>query len=74
MGGTSTPYNAFPYVNYSLFGVGSQGIPYYSMSIGSMSFSLFGAFGNNAFLLFVVSVGGNPGYGQKNPMHGTIPA
>jgi hypothetical protein len=97
MGGTSAPYNAFPYggghippsspslsgahqhsagpnVNYSLFGAGSQGIPSYSMLVGSTPFSLFGAFGNNALSSAVVSAGGNLHYGQKNPMQGTIPA
>jgi hypothetical protein len=72
MGGTSAPYNAFPYggghippsspslggahqhsvgpnVNYSSFGAGSQGLPSYSMPVGSTPFSLFDAFGNNAF-------------------------
>jgi hypothetical protein len=54
--------------NYSLFGAGSQGLPSYSMPVGSTQFSLFGVFGNNAFSSVVVSVGGNPGYGQQNPM------
>jgi hypothetical protein len=44
------------------------------MSIGSTFFSLFGVFGNNAFSLAHVSAEGNPGYGQQNPMHRTIPA
>jgi hypothetical protein len=97
MGGTSAPYNTFPYggghippcplrlvvltstpsgpnVNYSSFGAGSQGIPSYSMPVGSTPFSLFDAFGNNAFSSAVISTGGNPGYGQQNPMQGTIPA
>jgi hypothetical protein len=97
MGGTSAPYNAFPYggghippsspslggahqhsvglnVNYSSFGEGSQGLPSYSMLVGSTPFSLFNAFGNNTFSSAVVSAGGNPGYGQQNPMQGTIPA
>jgi hypothetical protein len=96
MGGTSSPYNAFPYggdhippsspllngahqhsvgsnVNYSSFGAGSQGIPSYSMSVGLTSFSLFDTFGNKDFLSTFVSVGGNPGYGQQNPIQGTIP-
>jgi hypothetical protein len=62
-----------PNVNYSFLGAGSQGLHSYSMSIGSTSFSLFNAFGNNAFSSVVVSTGGNPGYGQQNPMQGTIP-
>jgi hypothetical protein len=64
MGGTSAPYNAFPYggghippsspslsgahqhsvgpnVNYSSLGAGSQGLPSYSMPVGSTLFSLF---------------------------------
>jgi hypothetical protein len=43
------------------------------MSIVLTPFSLFGAFGNNVFSLAVVSVGGNPGYGQPHPIQGTIP-
>jgi hypothetical protein len=97
MGGTSAPYNAFPYggghippsspslggahqhsvrpnVNYSSFGAGSQGLPTYSMPVGSTLFSLFDAFGNNAFSSASISVGGNPGYGQQHPVQGTIPA
>jgi hypothetical protein len=61
-------------VNYSLFGVGSQGIPSYSMPVVSTPLSLFDMFGNNAFSSFFISAGGNPGYGQQNPMQGTIPA
>jgi hypothetical protein len=38
-----------------------------------MSFSLFDTFGNNAFSSAVVSAGGNPGFGQQNPVQGTIP-
>jgi hypothetical protein len=97
MGGTSTPYNAFPYegghippsypslggahqhsagpnVNYRLFGAGSQGLPTYSMPVGLTPFSLFDAFGNNAFLSASISAVGNSGYGKQNPMQGTIPA
>jgi hypothetical protein len=72
--GGAHEHSARPNVNYSLFGVGIQGIPSYSMMVGSTPFSLFDAFGNNAFLSSVVSTGGNPGYGQQNPMQGTIPA
>jgi hypothetical protein len=43
------------------------------MPVGSTSFSLFGVFGNNAFSSVVVSAGGNPGYGQQNPVQGIIP-
>jgi hypothetical protein len=42
------------------------------MLVGSTPFSLFETFGNNAFSSSCVSVGGNPSYGQKNPMQGTI--
>jgi hypothetical protein len=96
MGGTSTPYNAFPYggghippssplldgahqhstgpnVNYSSFGVGSQGLPSYSILVGLTPFSLFDAFGNNSFSLVVISAAGNPDYGQQNLVQGTIP-
>jgi hypothetical protein len=38
-----------------------------------MSFSLFEAFGNDAFSSVVVSVGGNPGFGQHNLLQGIIP-
>jgi hypothetical protein len=91
MGGTSAPYNAFPYggghtppsfpsldgahqhsakpnVNYSSFGEDSQGLPSYNMPIGSTPFSLFKEFGNNAFSSVAILTGGNPGYGQQNPM------
>jgi hypothetical protein len=61
-------------INYSSFGEGSQGIPNYRMSIGSTPFSLFGCFGNNAFSSVAISAGGNPSYGQQNPMQGIIPA
>jgi hypothetical protein len=97
MGGTSAPFNAFPYggghippsspslggthqqstgppTHHSLFGAGSQGPPAHNMSIGSTPFSLFGAFGNNAFSSASFLTGGNPGYRQPIPMQGTIPA
>jgi hypothetical protein len=60
--------------NVNLFGAGSQALPPYNMSVGSTPFSLFGAFGNNAFSSAVISAGGNPGYGQPHPVQGTIPA
>jgi hypothetical protein len=95
MGGTSSPYKAFPYggghippsspslgsahqhsvgpnINYSSFGVGSQGIPSYIMPVGLMPFSLLDVFGNNAFSSASISVRGKPSYGQPNPMQGTI--
>jgi hypothetical protein len=59
--------------NINLFGAGSQALPYYNMSIGSTPFSLFGTFGHNAFSSAVISVGGNPSYGQQHPVQGTIP-
>jgi hypothetical protein len=39
-----------------------------------MSFSLFGAFGNNAFSSAAFSTGGNPSFGQQNLVQGTIPS
>jgi hypothetical protein len=97
MGGTSSPYNYFPYggghippsspllsggsqkpvwptINCNLSGVGIQGPSYNSTQVGSLPFSLFNTFGNNAFCSASVSAGGNPGYGQQNPMQVTIPA
>jgi hypothetical protein len=91
MGGTSTPFNAFPYggghippsspslggthqqsvgppTHHSLFGAGSQGPPLHNMSVGSTPFSLFGSFGNNAFLSVAFSTGGNLCYKQPIPM------
>jgi hypothetical protein len=38
-----------PNANYNLFGAGSLGPLSYTTSVGSMSFSLFDAFGNNNF-------------------------
>jgi hypothetical protein len=63
-----------PNIKHSSFGEGCEGLPSYNMSVGSKPFSLFDAFGNNAFSSVAISVGGNPGYGQQNPMHGIIPA
>jgi hypothetical protein len=42
--------------------------------VGSTPFSLFDVFGNNTFSSAFISAGGNPSYGQQNPMQGTIPA
>jgi hypothetical protein len=53
-------------VNYSSFGEFSQGLPNYSMLVGSKSFSLFDVFGNNAFSSAAISVGGNLGYGKQH--------
>jgi hypothetical protein len=97
MGGTSTPFNAFPYggghippsspslggthqpstrppAHHSLFGAGSQGPPSHNMPVGSTPFSLFGAFGNNAFSSATFPTWGNPSFRQPIPMQGTIPA
>jgi hypothetical protein len=97
IGGTSAPFNAFPYggghippsspslggahqqsvgpnTQHSSFGAGSQGPPSHNMLVGLTPFSLFGAFGNNAFLSVIFPTGGNPSYRQHNPMQGTIPA
>jgi hypothetical protein len=60
-------------LNNTSFGVGYEGLTYYNMSVGSPPFSLLDMFGNKVFSLDVISVGGNPGYGQQNPMEGTIP-
>jgi hypothetical protein len=74
MGGTSSPYNAFPYggghippsspslggasqqpawpnMNYNSFGEGSQGPSSSTTLVGSLSFSLFDAFGNKCILI-----------------------
>jgi hypothetical protein len=61
-------------VNFSLFGAGIQGLTSYNMLVVSTSFSLFNMFGNNAFSSISIFAGGNPGYGQQNPMQGIIPA
>jgi hypothetical protein len=58
--------------NVNFFGVGSQELPPYNMSIGLTPFSLFDMFGKNAFSSAIVSIGGNPSYGQPHPVQGTI--
>jgi hypothetical protein len=63
-----------PPAHHSLFGAGSQGPPSHNMPVGSTPFSLFGAFGNNAFSSATFPTGGNPGFRQPIPMQGTIPA
>jgi hypothetical protein len=63
-----------PNANYSLFSGGSLGPSSYTTSVGSMSFSLFGAFGNNTFSSTAFPTGGNPSFGQQNPVQGTIPS
>jgi hypothetical protein len=60
-------------MNYSLFEAGSLGPSSYTTMVGSMSFSLFDTFGNNVFLSVIISVGGNPIFGQQNPVQGIIP-
>jgi hypothetical protein len=60
-------------VNYSLFGESGLGTSSHTTTVGSMSFSLFNAFGNNSFSLASISTGGNHGFGQHNPVQGTIP-
>jgi hypothetical protein len=44
------------------------------MPMGSMPFSLFDVFGNNAFSSASVLVGGKPGFGKQNLVQGTIPS
>jgi hypothetical protein len=57
-----------PNANYIFFGAWILGPSSYKKLVGSMSFSFFGAFGNNAFSLAVVSAGGNPSCGKQNSM------
>jgi hypothetical protein len=71
--GSSHQHSIGPNVNYSSFREGSQGLPSYSMPVGSTLFSLFIMFGNNALSSAIVLVWVNPGYGQQNPVQGTIP-
>jgi hypothetical protein len=54
--------------NYILFGEGSLGPSYYTTPVGSILFSLFDTFGNNAFSSAVILAGGNPGFGKHNPV------
>jgi hypothetical protein len=58
---------------YNLFGARSLGPSSYTMPVGLISFYLFDAFDNNAFLSVFISVGDNPGFGQHNLVQGTIP-
>jgi hypothetical protein len=60
-------------MNYNLFGAGILGPSSYTILVGSMSFSLFDIFGNNAFSSAFVSAGGNLGFGQQNHVQGIIP-
>jgi hypothetical protein len=63
-----------PNANYSLFSGGIQGPSSYTTLVGSMSFSLFGAFGNNSFTFYSFSTGGNPVFSQQNHVQGFIPS
>jgi hypothetical protein len=63
-----------PNANYILYGGGSLGPSYYATLVGSMSFSLFGAFVKKKISLAAISAGGNPIFGQQNPVQGTIPS
>jgi len=73
LGGTHQQ-SARPPAHNSLFGAGSQGPPSHNMTVGSTPFSLFDAFGNNAFSLAAFPTGGNHGFRQTIPMQCTIPA
>jgi hypothetical protein len=55
-----------PNANYSLFTGGGLGPSSYTTPVGSMLFSLFGAFGNNAFSSVAFPIGGIPNFGQQN--------
>jgi hypothetical protein len=68
--GGACQHSVEPNVNYSSFGVGSKELPSYSIPVGSTSFSLFDAFGNNSLLSAVVSAVGNLGYGKKKSYAG----
>jgi hypothetical protein len=57
-------------MNYNLSGEGSQGLSSSTTLVGSLSFSLFDTFGNNTFLLYAISSGGNLGFGSQNPAQG----
>jgi hypothetical protein len=60
-------------MNYNLFRVGSIAPSSYTMPVVSMSFSLFDGFVNNFFSSATISAGGNPSFGQRNPVQCTIP-
>jgi hypothetical protein len=63
-----------PSASSSLFSGGSQGPQSFMTLVGSMPFSLFGAFGNNTFSSSTFSSGGNPFLNQPNPMQGFVPS
>jgi hypothetical protein len=54
-----------PPAHHSLFGAGSQGLPLHNMLVGSTPFSLFDAFGNNAFSSTTFLTGGNLGFDTR---------
>jgi hypothetical protein len=60
-------------MNYNLSGAGIQGPSCSTTLVGSLSFSLFDTFGNNAFLSAAISAGGKLGFGSQNPAQGSIP-
>jgi hypothetical protein len=61
-------------ISSSFFTEGSHEPQSYMNLVGSMNFYLFGSFGNNYFSSSSFSVGGNPVFGQPNPMQGFIPS
>jgi hypothetical protein len=58
----------------SSFGVGSQGTPVQTLSVGSSPFVWNRTFGNNTFASTAFPSGGTPIFGQSTPVQGTIPA
>jgi hypothetical protein len=63
LGGASQQL-AWPNMNHGSFRAGSQGTSSSTTPVGSLSFSLFGMFGNNAFSSAIVSAKGNPSFGS----------
>jgi hypothetical protein len=69
-----------PSVHHNLFGAGSQGPPSHNMPVGSTPFSLFGAFGKNAFSSAAFPTRGNPSFGTCSALgpwnywQGSIPS
>jgi hypothetical protein len=72
LGGASQQL-AWPDMNHNSFIASSQGDSSTTTLVGSFSFSLFDAFGNNTLSSAVVSTGGNPGFGSQNHAHDNIP-
>jgi hypothetical protein len=56
----------------SSFGVGSQGTPAQTLSVGLSPFVWNGTFGNNTFASTSFPSGGTPIFGQSTPAQGTI--